>query len=148
MRILKQLGRLQLAFFHTHQPTQDQFLCLGLLPLGATLQERIAPRNITSIYALISARLTKVLALHEQGICHGDISHANIALGVHPEALHETFRWDDRSYIQLVEVPGPPPPRPANLPEYIVFHQFPLQTNRDDLSLLDIIDFGKGLSGG
>ncbi|EEP77357.1 predicted protein [Uncinocarpus reesii 1704] len=153
MRILKTLGKLQLAFFYTHQPTQDQFLCLGLLPLGATFPENgeeylVRLSDLPSITTVIRPLLTKVLNFHKHGICHGDLSHSNIAFGVHPdaftsEALQETFQEDSKSYIKLVGVPGAPPPRPANLPEYIVFHRNPLKTNSTDLSLVDIIEFGK-----
>jgi hypothetical protein len=83
-----------------------------------------------------------------------DISANNVSLGLHAnafrsEALFETFNDDQKSKIQLENVPNLKitPERPANLPEYIVVrHGPPLKTNAQDMSLVDIIDFGKGLS--
>lgn len=81
-----------------------------------------------------------------------DISENNIALGVSenafsPKVLEETFQFDRKIYVILKGVPEPEAhtTRPANLPEYIIEHMTPLSTNTTDLSLVDIIDFGKGL---
>ncbi|OJD13973.1 serine/threonine protein kinase [Emergomyces pasteurianus Ep9510] len=157
MSILRKLGKLEVAFFHTHVPTQDQFLCLGLKPLGCTLRERVnaevdAPGDISSLTILVKTTLMKVLAFHQKGICHGDISPNNVSLGVHPKAfadevLDKTFEFDQKSDVILWNVSdlGTPPPRPGNLPEYIILrHGTPLKTNAQDMSLVDIIDFGKG----
>ncbi|EDN05817.1 predicted protein [Histoplasma mississippiense (nom. inval.)] len=156
MSILQRLGKLEVAFFHTHVPTQDQFLCLGLKPLGCTLRERFnsgvdAPSDIPSLTILVRTLLMKVLAFHQMGICHGDISPNNISLGIHPEAfmdeaLFKTFQYDRKSYVILQNVSdlNTPPPRPGNLPEYIILrYGTPLKTNAQDMSLVDIIDFGK-----
>ncbi|KAL2383731.1 hypothetical protein RJZ90_002483 [Blastomyces dermatitidis] len=147
MSILQKLGKLEVAFFHTHVPTQDQFLCLGLKPLGCTLRERFnaevdAPGDVPSLTILVRTILMKVLTFHQKGICHG---------GVHPEAftneaLVKTFEFDQKSYVILRNVSDldTPPPRPGNLPEYIILHYgTPLKTNAQDMSLVDIIDFGK-----
>ncbi|KAG5300655.1 hypothetical protein I7I48_00427 [Histoplasma ohiense] len=157
MSILQRLGKLEVAFFHTHVPTQDQFLCLGLKPLGCTLRERFnsgvdAPSGIPSLTILVRTLLMKVLAFHQMGTCHGDISPNNISLGIHPEAftneaLFKTFQYDRKSYVILQNVSdsNTPPPRPGNLPEYIILrYGTPLKTNVQDMSLVDIIDFGKG----
>ena len=76
MSILRKLGKLEAAFFHTHIPTQDRFLCLGLKPLGCTLRERFnsevdAPSDIPSITILLKTLLMKVLDFHQKQICHG-----------------------------------------------------------------------------
>ncbi|KKZ63268.1 hypothetical protein EMCG_02388 [[Emmonsia] crescens] len=157
MSILRKLGKLEVAFFHTHVPTQDQFLCLGLNPLGCTLRERFnaevdAPGDIPSLTIIVRTILMKVLAFHQKGICHGDISPNNISLGVHSEAfineaLVKTFEFDQKSDVILWNVSDldTPPPRPGNLPEYIILrYGTPLKTNAQDMSLVDIIDFGKG----
>ncbi|EER38187.1 conserved hypothetical protein [Histoplasma capsulatum H143] len=157
MSILRRLGKLEVAFFHTHIPTQNQFLCLGLKPLGCTLRDRFellldAPSSIPSLTIFVRTLLMKVLAFHQMGICHGDISHNNVCLGLHSEAftneaLIKTFEEDQKSYIQLRNVSGltTPPPRPDYLPEYVILrYGAPLKTNTDDMSLVDIIDFGKG----
>ncbi|WEW61319.1 hypothetical protein PRK78_006809 [Emydomyces testavorans] len=157
MRILKRLGKLQAAFFYTYPPTQDRFLCLGMQPLGANLQQRFSarlgvPRDLLSTTTFVKTLITKVFALHRQGIHHGDISPANVALGVDknafsPKALQETFQEDEISYIILVHAPEPETAsaRPANLPEYIIHHDGPLLTDNTDMSLVDLLDFGKGL---
>lgn len=65
------------------------------------------------------------------------------------EALFKTFQYDRKSYVILQNVSdlNTPPPRPGNLPEYIILrYGTPLKTNAQDMSLVDIIDFGKGLS--
>ncbi|KLJ08651.1 hypothetical protein EMPG_15915 [Blastomyces silverae] len=157
MSILRKLGKLEVAFFHTHIPTQDQFLCLGLKPLGCTLRERFnsevdAPGDVLSLTILVKTLLMKVLAFHQKGICHGDISANNVSLGVHPEAfitkaLNKTFEFDQKSHVILRNIPDldTPSPRPGNLPEYIILrYGTPLETNAQDMSLVDIIDFGKG----
>lgn len=76
MKILQKLEKLETAFFHTHIPTQDQFLCLGLRPLGCTLRERVnadtlAPYDLPSLTILAKTLLMKVLDFHEKQICHG-----------------------------------------------------------------------------
>ncbi|EER45102.1 conserved hypothetical protein [Histoplasma capsulatum H143] len=157
MSILQKLGKLEVAFFHTHVPTQDQFLCLGLKPLGCTLRERFnaevdAPSDIPSLTILVKTILMKVLAFHQKQICHGDISANNVSLGVHPEAftneaLDKTFEFDQKSDVILWNVSDldTPPPHPGNLPEYIILrYGSPLKTDTQDMSLVDIIDFGKG----
>ncbi|EGC41060.1 conserved hypothetical protein [Histoplasma capsulatum var. duboisii H88] len=129
MSILQKLGKLEVAFFHTHVPTQDQFLCLGLKPLGCTLRERFN--------AEVDAP---------------NISANNVSLGVHPEAftneaLDKTFEFDQKSDVILWNVSDldTPPPHPGNLPEYIILrYGSPLKTDTQDMSLVDIIDFGKG----
>lgn len=76
MSILRKLEKLEVAFFHTHIPTQDRFLCLGLKPLGCTLRERFnayvdAPDGISSLTTLVKTLLMKVLKFHQKGVCHG-----------------------------------------------------------------------------
>ncbi|OAX85558.1 serine/threonine protein kinase [Emergomyces africanus] len=157
MSILRKIGKLEVAFFHTHVPTQDQFLCLGLKPLGCTLRERLnsevdAPGDVTSLNILIKTLLMKVLGFHQMQICHGDISANNVSLGIHPEAftmeaLDRTFEFDQKSDVILRNVSdlNTPPSRPGNLPEYLILrYGTPLKTNAQDMSLVDIIDFGKG----
>ena len=84
-----------------------------------------------------------------------DISANNVSLGLHPEAfteeaLHETFEYDQESHVILRHAPSDLdilPSRPANLPEYIIVrYGTPLKTSGQDMSLVDIIDFGKGSS--
>ncbi|KAK2760275.1 hypothetical protein FQN54_002343 [Arachnomyces sp. PD_36] len=159
MSILRKLEKLESAFFYTHAPTQGRFLCLGLKPLGCTLRERYnaevdAPRDLPSLTTLVKTLLGKVLDFHQKGICHGDISPNNVSLGVHAEAfgddaLHQTFEYDTKSHVRFWGASNlsttPSPPRPANLPEYIIIrYETPLKTNAQDMSLVDIIDFGKG----
>lgn len=83
-----------------------------------------------------------------------DISATNVSFGVLPEAftdeaLSKTFEYDKKSSVVLRGVPdlGMAPPRPANLPKYVI-SRFggPLKTDAQNMSLVDIIDFGKGLS--
>lgn len=80
-----------------------------------------------------------------------DISVNNVSLGLHSEAftdeaLHKTFEFDQKADVMLYGASDTPPSRPANLPEYIIIrHGTPLKTNVEDMSLVDIIDFGKGL---
>ena len=77
-----------------------------------------------------------------------------MSLRLHPEAftdeaLHQTFEYDQKSHVRLWNVPhlNTMPSRPANLPEYIIIrYGTPLKTNAQDMSLVDIIDFGKGSS--
>ncbi|OJD21945.1 serine/threonine protein kinase [Blastomyces percursus] len=148
MNILRQLGKLEVAFFHTHAPTQDKFLCLGLKPLGCTLRERFnsevdAPGDIPSLFILVRTLFMKVLAFHQMGISHGGV----LPEAFTDEALAKTFQFDQKSHVILKNVSNldAPPPRPGNLPEYIILrYGTPLKTNTQDMSLVDIIDFGKG----
>ena len=75
MSILRKLGKLEVAFFHTHASTQDQFLCLGLKPLGCALRERfnsgIRAPGLPSLTLLVKTLLGKVVDFHQRGICHG-----------------------------------------------------------------------------
>ncbi|OJD22213.1 hypothetical protein ACJ73_06440, partial [Blastomyces percursus] len=93
--------------------------------------------------------LMKVLAFHQKGISHGDISPDNISLGLHPKAFTDYFfKFDQKSDVILRNVSDldTPPPRPGNLPEYIILrHGTPLKTNAQDMSLVNVIDFGKVL---
>ncbi|PGH06801.1 serine/threonine protein kinase [Helicocarpus griseus UAMH5409] len=161
LSILRKLGKLEVAFFHTHVPTQNRFLCLGLKPLGCTLRERVnakvhAPSDLSSLTTFVKTLLMKVLDFHEKGVCHGDISPNNISFGVLPEALteeglRETFEEDLRSDVLLwgAENLDNPPPRPANLPEYVVCrYGTPLKADEEDMSKVEIIDFGKSLNKG
>lgn len=75
-----------------------------------------------------------------------------MSLGVHPgafssEALKETFEDDMRGDVILENFPKTniPPPRPNNLPEYLIArYGYPLKSDGRDMSKADIIDFGKG----
>lgn len=63
--------------------------------------------------------------------------------------MSETFENDQKREVVLRNVPDLDtlPPRPDNLPEYVILrYGTPLKTNAKDMSLVDIIDFGKGLS--
>lgn len=76
MRILRRLGKLRVAFFHTHKPTQNKFLCFGLTPMGSSLRDRedaeiYAPQDLASAVTLAKTLVGKVADLHRQGICHG-----------------------------------------------------------------------------
>lgn len=82
-----------------------------------------------------------------------DISHGNVALAAHPDAftpesLKQTFGNDRTSEVTLMlldEVSGTPPPRPINLPKYMIARDGPtLSSNVEDMSLVDIFDYGKG----
>lgn len=76
MRILKKLGKLQVAFFHTHQPNGFRYLCLGTEPLGSTLSYRLDaevpfPSSLKSVTSFLSVMMGRIVDLHERGICHG-----------------------------------------------------------------------------
>lgn len=132
MRILKKLGKLRYAFFYTHVPTQNKFLCLAMDPLGCTLRGRDnafidLPEDLPSMTTFVKTLLENLLALHKKGIHHGgkvlflyldfsyakighaDISPANVAMGVDEntftdEALGEVFKHDMKSPLQLIGV--------------------------------------------
>ncbi|KAK2766858.1 hypothetical protein FQN54_006172 [Arachnomyces sp. PD_36] len=157
LSILRKLDKLRSAFFHTHTLTGNRFLCLAQKPLGSTLGERLdarisEPNDIKSLTELIRVLLMKVLDFHSKGICHGDISPNNVALGAHQEAfteaaLNETFEEDEESNVRLIYPPDPSslPPLPAHLPRYLLRHRrSPLKTDASNMSAVDIIDFGKG----
>lgn len=82
-----------------------------------------------------------------------DISASNVSFGVRPEAfsseaLERTFECDCKGSVELWGVPETEkPPRPGNLPEYLIARcSSPLMTDGQDMSKVDIIDFGKGSS--
>lgn len=65
--------------------------------------------------------------------------------------MNRAFESDQISYVKLCNVPDSDlstlPPRPDYLPEYIILHdEISLKTDEQDMSLVDIIDFGKGQS--
>lgn len=76
MSILRKLEKLEAVFSYTHILTKDQFLCLGLKPLGCTIRERCnsevdAPGDLPSLTTLVKTLLRKVLNFHQKGVCHG-----------------------------------------------------------------------------
>lgn len=76
MRILNKLGKLEYAFFHTHKPTEREFLCLVTKPRGCTLRGRVnayidVPLDVPSITAFVVTLVTKLLDMHDKGIQHG-----------------------------------------------------------------------------
>ncbi|KAI1936166.1 hypothetical protein LOZ12_005376 [Ophidiomyces ophidiicola] len=155
MRVLNKLGRLLVAFFYSYKPTGDRFLCLGMQPLGCTIYQRgdadiQPPANADSIRIFISTLVKKVLSYHAQGIRHGDLSPSNITFGLHrdallPSSLRASFEGDRKNIVILRGAPESeiPPERPAHLPEYIVTHEGNLLTDGNDMSLVEVIDFGK-----
>jgi hypothetical protein len=61
-----------------------------------------------------------------------------------PEALAATFESEERSYTVFMGLEAVPP-LPAHLPEYITQSSHPaLLTDTEDLSKVDILDFGSG----
>lgn len=184
MRILRKLGKLQVAFFHTHPQSGFRYLCLGLKPLGSSLSNRDDaripyPSSLMEITSFMKVLIGKVIELHRKGICHGgmygtfftlrrrityrtytvtkkflysDISSGNVAFGVHenaftPEALRKTFSSARKSYILFDGPENPPPALPPNLPKYIIKANIPvLLTDIEDLSKVDLLDFGQGTS--
>ncbi|KAK2758254.1 hypothetical protein FQN54_004099 [Arachnomyces sp. PD_36] len=158
MKILKRLGRLQVAFLHTHPPNTFQYLCLGLEPLGSSLSDIIdmeipLPTSLDGIVGFMRVLLGRVEDLHSKGICHGDISGRNIAFGIHKdaftsEALKATFRYEEKSYICFSGPEDPPPPRPSYLPQYITQNPCPtLLTDPNDVSKIQLLDFGEAFQG-
>ncbi|KAI2076298.1 hypothetical protein LOZ39_002865 [Ophidiomyces ophidiicola] len=155
MRVLKKLDRLLVAFFYIYKPTREKFLCLGMQPLGCTLYQREnaelrPPVDADSILIFVRTLVQKVLSYHAQGIRHGDLSPHNVTLGLHknallPEFLRAAFEDDQKNFVILRGAPKSTllPQRPAYLPIYIVTHEGHLLTDGNDMSSVEIIDFGK-----
>ncbi|EFW22650.1 conserved hypothetical protein [Coccidioides posadasii str. Silveira] len=147
------------TIFHRHLAIKNKrlYLCLGLNPLGSTLRGREyseldPPSDSTTITTFIRTLFKKVEALHRNGICHGDLSAANVAFGVSqnaltPSAVQRTFSYGLKAYFVYIK-PGEPPKRPQYLPEYIVQTiNTALMSDMNDMTKVEILDFGNAFEG-
>ncbi|KMP03640.1 hypothetical protein CIRG_03332 [Coccidioides immitis RMSCC 2394] len=147
------------TIFHRHLAIKNKrlYLCLGLNPLGSTLRSREyseldPPSDSTTITTFMRTLFKKVEALHRNGICHGDLSAANVAFGVSqnaltPSALQRTFSYGLKAYFVYIK-PGEPPKRPQYLPEYIVQTiNTALMSDMNDMTKVEILDFGNAFEG-
>lgn len=81
-----------------------------------------------------------------------DISPGNVAMAAQDyafceEGLQEAFGDDVKSYLEVFQETREQnlPPRPPNLPEYIVIPWGELCTDVFDMSQVDFLDFGSGM---
>ncbi|EEP77487.1 predicted protein [Uncinocarpus reesii 1704] len=155
MRILRKLGKLRVAFFQQHN--DRKYLCLGLDPLGPSLRIRMEtdiqlPSNLATILQSMEILAKKVSALHQQRICHGDISHCNVAFDLHndaftDEALKISFQ-DDTRFRFVFTGSAEEPALPPGLPKYIISNGYTaLLGDGTDLSKIELLDFGKAFEG-